>query len=148
MYLCVPCYCHACEIYWVACGSEDVIQYNLQGHAYSPVTIPCLAYDSVSKTYFGTIGWINLYAQQTTQHRRTTNNTSQHRCTANNISQHRRTANNISQHRRTVNNTSQHRRPNIMNRPVARGGAGGLGPLEKFRPSWKNVLDIVWNYWT
>jgi len=24
----------------------------------------------------------------------------------------------------------------------------GESPLENFLPPWKNVLDIVWNYWT
>jgi len=29
------------------------------------------------------------------------------------------------------------------------GAGGGEAPLEKFfAPPWKNVLDIVWNYWT
>jgi len=27
-HLCAPCYCQQAYIYYVACGSEDVIQYN------------------------------------------------------------------------------------------------------------------------
>ena len=34
-----------------------------------------------------------------------------------------------------------------LTRFVTRGAQGGKAPLENFSP-WKNVLDIVYNYWT
>jgi len=37
---------------------------------------------------------------------------------------------------------------NVYNRPVTRGAQGGEAPCEIFLPPWKNVLDIVQNYWT
>jgi len=32
-------------------------------------------------------------------------------------------------------------------KPVIRRGAGGLDPLRKFFPSWKEALGTVENYW-
>ena len=41
------------------------------------------------------------------------------------------------------------RQATVTVRPITRGDAGGrITPYKFFRSPWKNVLDIVWNYWT